>query len=302
MSYGYGYGYFGGDDDDDNDLVGETEFETLKNLADRIQGTFAPKVGETKAGGDIKVGLFPGGQIFVPGTENAPKVAGGLKLEFSTADEGSGSGFRPTRMPVSPYIPRVPVAASSVSAKAGWGRPRFRGGSGRRFKPSPYIPRMPGRGVGMRVGLATQSRGPIIKPDPLPPITDPGPPKPINIPDIPIPPDPPKDGWGRAALPPVRMGMRTMIPSGPPPGATVFDPRQEMIEAAQMSRMGPTPFGPGATIYRPETPMVKDPPDKFLSGYGAFTDVGKMGFAGKAAIGIGIGVTLVTLLNLGAKR
>ena len=198
----------------------------MKNLADRTKGLFAPKVGETKTGGDIRVGLFPGGDIFAPGTENAPKVAGGVKINFATAEPGSG--FRPTRMPIiSPYIPRMPQGAAKIGSDAA--------------------------------------------------------------------------GWGKAA-PPVRLGMRTMLPKGPPPGATIFDPREEMIEAAQMSRMGPTPFGPGATIYRPEIPEDIDRAGKFLSGYGAFTDVGKMGFVGKAAIGIGLGVTLVTLLNLGAKR
>ena len=294
LSMSYGYSYFG--DPEDDEILGETELETLKNIALEAKDLFNFKLGTTKTGGDIRAGVFPG--AFGTGKDSGVKTGVGFKVDFSTAaDSDTGPMFTRSIIRPSPTVPRMPQGATVD----GYGRVRF---GSRRFQPSPYIPRMPGqRSSAVQRGfrsMMTQSKGkgPVILPDPMPPSTG-GPPKPINIPDIPIPPDPPKDGFGRAALPPVRMGMRTMIPSGPPPGSTIFDPREEMIQAA---RMGPTPFGPGATIYRPDMPMVKDPPDKFLSGYGAFENVGKMGFAGKAAVGIGLGVMLVGILNLGAKR
>lgn len=276
---GYGYGFYGDDGDEDDDILGEDELETLKNIGLKAKGIFAPKVGETKTGGDIKVGLFPGGDLFPPGAENVPKVAGGIKIEWMEAgDTPEGPVFRPVVVAKPDMSARMAAAASQPKAKAGWGAPQQFSmfNAGRRFDPiSPYIPRMPGP----RFDASTRQDDPTgpripIGPMPLPPTPDPGPPRPINIPDIPVP-DSPNAGWGK----PAPIGFRTMVPAAPiSAGPTVYDPRQEMIPQAQ-ARMGPTPFGPGATIYRPDIPKSLDPPDKFmglgdlelaLDGYGLF--------------------------------
>lgn len=91
-----------------------------------------------------------------------------------------------------------------------------------------------------------------------------------------------------------------LLPGGDPKQTKVFFGIKGDFATADDSDDEPSMrFGPRSTIYRPDP---RDILGKKLDGFGAMGEDGKTSFVHKAMLGVGVGVALVAMFNLGAKK